>query len=107
MTIDQMTVEKLKARLDRGDDLFLLDVRTPAEWQLCRLEGAALIPLNELPARFGELDRGRETVVYCRSGVRSQHAIAYLKQQGFTRLYNLSDGILAWAERIDPAMPRY
>lgn len=107
MTTGEMTVEELKARLERGDDLFVLDVRNPPEWQICRLEGATLIPLGDLPTRLGELDRERETVVHCKSGMRSQRAIAFLRQQGFTKLHNLKGGILAWAERIDPTMARY
>jgi adenylyltransferase/sulfurtransferase len=107
VTAGEMTVEELKARRDRGEELFILDVRNPPEWQICRLDGATLIPLGDLPARLGELDREREMVVHCKSGVRSQRAIAFLKQQGFTKLHNLKGGILAWAERIDPEMPRY
>jgi adenylyltransferase/sulfurtransferase len=103
----EITVEELKARLDRGDDLFILDVRNHEEYQICRLEGSTLIPLPTLPQRVGELDRNREMVVHCKSGMRSQRAIAYLRTQGFTRMSNLKGGILAWADRIDPAMPKY
>jgi adenylyltransferase/sulfurtransferase len=103
----EITVEELKARLDRGDDLFILDVRNPEEYQICKLEGSTLIPLPTLPQRMGELDRNREMVVHCKSGMRSQRAIAFLRTQGFTRLSNLKGGILAWADRIDPAMPKY
>jgi adenylyltransferase/sulfurtransferase len=103
----EITVEELKARLARGDDLFILDVRNPEEYQICRLEGSTLIPLPTLPQRVGELDRSREMVVHCKSGMRSQRAIAFLRTQGFTRMANLKGGILAWADRIDPAMPKY
>jgi rhodanese-related sulfurtransferase len=105
--MDSLTVEQLKARLDRGEELVLLDVRNVPEWEYCRLPGATLIPLGELARRHGELDPARETVVLCHHGVRSQHAIAFLRQRGFTKLLNLAGGIHAWAERIDPAMPRY
>jgi adenylyltransferase/sulfurtransferase len=101
------TVEELKARLDRGEKVFILDVRNPPEYQICHIPGSVLLPLPELPQRFGELDRGREMVVHCKSGMRSQRAIAFLRQQGFTRLRNLTGGILAWAEQIDPTMPKY
>jgi adenylyltransferase/sulfurtransferase len=105
--ISEITVEELKARLERGDDLFILDVRNPEEFQICRLEGSTLIPLPTLPQRVGELDRSREMVVHCKSGMRSQRAIGFLRTQGFTRLANLKGGILAWADRIDPSMPKY
>jgi adenylyltransferase/sulfurtransferase len=103
----ETTVDELKARLDRGESVFILDVRNPEEYQICRIPGSTLLPLPELPRRFGELDRQREMVVHCKSGMRSQRAIAFLRQQGFTNLSNLKGGILAWADRIDPAMPKY
>jgi adenylyltransferase/sulfurtransferase len=103
----ETTVEELKARLDRGEDVFILDVRNPEEFQICRVPGSTLIPLPALAARFGELDRDREMVVHCKSGMRSQRAIALLREKGFHKLKNLKGGILAWAERIDPTMPRY
>jgi adenylyltransferase/sulfurtransferase len=103
----ETTVEELKARLDRGEDVFILDVRNPEEYQISRIPGGVLIPLPALPQRFGELDRDREMVVHCKSGMRSQKAIQFLRQQGFTRLQNLKGGILAWADRIDPTMMKY
>ena len=104
---DSITVEELKARLDRGDDLFILDVRNPEEIQICRLAGSTVIPLPTLPQRFAELDRNREIIVHCKSGVRSQKAIFFLRQQGFSNLKNLNGGILAWADRIDKSMLKY
>jgi adenylyltransferase/sulfurtransferase len=104
---EEITPEELKARLDRGDRPVILDVRNPPEVDICRLDGSVLIPLPELPERFGELDREKEMVVHCKSGVRSARAIAFLKAQGFRRLKNLKGGILAWAERVEPGMPRY
>jgi adenylyltransferase/sulfurtransferase len=103
----EITVEELKARLDCGERLLVLDVRNPEEIQICRIAGTTVIPLPELPRRFGELDRNQEMVVHCKSGVRSAKAIAFLRQQGFTKLKNLKGGILAWAERIDRTMARY
>jgi len=103
---ETITVEELKARLDRGEEVFLLDVREPQEYALCNL-GGRLIPPGELSIRAGELDPSREIVVYCRTGVRSARAIRELKKRGFTKLRNLTGGIQAWAEKIDPAMPRY
>jgi len=105
-TIKDMTVEELKQRLDKGDDLFVLDVREPHEYQICNL-GGHLIPLNDLPKRVSELDSSREIVVHCKMGGRSAKAVDFLKQSGFTRVHNLAGGITAWAERIDPRVPKY
>ncbi len=101
-----MTPEELKQRLDAGDDLFVLDVRDADEYQICNL-GGHLIPLNDLPKRVGELDPSREVVVHCKLGGRSAKAVDFLKQAGFTRVHNLDGGINAWAERVDPKVPRY
>jgi len=101
-----MTVEELKQRLDRGDNLFVLDVREPHEYQIANL-GGHLIPLNDLPARLGELDRNRETVVHCKMGGRSAKAVDFLRQSGFSQVHNLAGGILAWSDRIDPKVPKY
>ena len=102
-----ITVAELKARWDRGDRPFLLDVREAVEHQLVRLEGDVLIPLGELIARLEELDPDREIVVYCHHGNRSGRATAYLRHNGFPRARNLRGGIEEWAARIDPSMPRY
>lgn len=104
--IADMTPEELKQRLDAGDDLFVLDVRDPHEYQICNL-GGHLIPLNDLPKRIGELDASREIVVHCKLGGRSAKAVEFLKQAGFTNVHNLAGGINAWAERVDPKMPKY
>ena len=101
-----MTPEELKQRLDAGDDLFVLDVRDPHEYQICNL-GGHLIPLNDLPKRVGELDPSREIVVHCKLGGRSAKAVDFLKQAGFTRVHNLAGGINAWSERVDPKVPKY
>lgn len=103
--IAEMTPEELQQRLDGGDNLFVLDVREPAEYQICNL-GGYLIPLKELPQRVGELDPAREIVVHCKMGQRGAQAAAFLQQAGFN-VQNLAGGILAWAERVDPAMPKY
>ncbi len=105
-TIGDMTPEELKQRLDAGDDLFVLDVREPNEYQICNL-GGHLIPLNDLPKRVGELDASREIVVHCKMGGRSAKAVDFLKQAGFTRVHNLDGGINAWSERVDPKVPKY
>ena len=97
----------MKARLDRGDDFDILDVRNPEEWQICHIEGAKLIPVGELPARMHELDLAREIVVHCKSGVRSAKAVAMLREAGFRKTTNVRGGIIEWARTIDPAMPTY
>ena len=104
--ISEMQVEELKRRLDAGDDLFVLDVREPHEYQICNISGH-LIPLGDLPNRVHELDSSREIVAHCRSGVRSAKAVAFLQQAGFKKVHNLAGGILAWADRVDPRMPKY
>src|SRR6202050_1769366 len=101
-----MSVEELKRKLDTKADIFILDVREPHEYQICNL-GGYLIPLGDLPKRVGELDSSREIVAHCKMGGRSAKAIAFLKQAGFTKVYNLTGGITAWAERIDTKMPKY
>lgn len=102
-----ITAEELKQRLDRGEPVFILDVRNPEEFQICRIPGSVLIPLPQLAQRLGELDAGREMVVHCKSGLRSQRAIHLLRQHGYHKLRNLKGGILAWADRVDPTMTKY
>jgi adenylyltransferase/sulfurtransferase len=103
----EITPDELKRRLDRGEAVFILDVRNPPEHQICRIPGSTLLPLSELPQRLGELEPDREMVVHCKGGLRSRKAIEFLRQQGFTKLTNLTGGILAWADKVDPGMPRY
>jgi adenylyltransferase/sulfurtransferase len=98
---------ELKARLDRGDDLVLLDVREPHETEICNLDGSVLIPLGDVPRRLAEIDRTRDLVIYCRSGVRSARAVQFLARQGFDRAVNLNGGILRWIDEVDPTQPKY
>ncbi len=104
--IPQMTVKELKQRIDAGDDLFILDVREPFEHQIGNI-GGKLIPQNDVPRRLGEIDREREIVVHCKSGGRSQRIAEYLHQSGYANVSNLVGGIVAWAEQIDPGVPKY
>ena len=104
--VPEISVEELKKRLDANEDVFVLDVREPHEYKICNINGH-LIPLNDLPKRVQELDPAKEMVVHCRSGVRSAKAVGFLRQAGFTKVSNLAGGILAWADRIDPKMPKY
>ncbi|MCI0404311.1 MAG: molybdopterin-synthase adenylyltransferase MoeB [Acidobacteria bacterium] len=104
--VPEITVEELKQKLDAREDVFILDVREPHEYQICNLNGY-LLPLGDLPKRAHELDSSREIVAHCRSGVRSAKAVDFLRQAGFRKVKNLKGGILAWAEKIDPRMPKY
>jgi len=106
--IPQISVQELKRRLDAGEKLFVLDVREPHEYPIANL-GAPLIPVGELEKRVGELaaQKDSEIVIHCRSGARSQKAALILKNAGFKHVENLAGGILAWADKIDPSMPKY
>jgi molybdopterin/thiamine biosynthesis adenylyltransferase/rhodanese-related sulfurtransferase len=104
--VPEIQVEELKRRLDAGEDIFVLDVREPHEYQICNINGY-LIPLGDLPKRVHELDSSREIVAHCRSGARSAKAVDFLRQAGFKKVQNLAGGILAWADRVDPKMPKY
>ena len=106
-TVGDMTVRELKERTDRGDAPILIDVREPIEAQICSIPGAKLIPLGELPRRMGELDSSAEIVLQCKTGARSARAAAFLREKGFSRVRNLTGGILAWIREIDPSMQRY
>jgi len=103
----EFSVGELKARIDAGRPPVVLDVREPSEAAICRLPGARLIPLGELPRRLAELDPSAEIVVHCKSGGRSTRAVAMLQNKGFTRVSNLTGGILNWINEIDPSLARY
>jgi rhodanese-related sulfurtransferase len=93
---------------DRGrKPPLLLDVREPWEHQTCRIEGSTLVPMNAIPARAQEFDPETETVVICHHGARSQRVAMFLERNGFSKLYNLQGGVNAWADQVDPSMPRY
>src|SRR5919106_1942010 len=102
-----LTPAQLKALLDQGQQIKLVDVREPAEWQINRLPGATLIPLDTLPDHLAELPQTEPVVLYCKSGVRSAEALALLKQSGFSTARHLGGGITAWAKTVDPSVPVY
>jgi len=104
--IPQITVKELKARRDACEDIFLLDVREPYEFQIAEI-GGKLIPQNDVPQRLSEIPRNREIVVHCRSGARSQKIAEFLKQSGYNDVVNVAGGILAWADEIDPTVQKY
>jgi len=105
--VQEVSPEELQAECQAGQAPQLLDVREAWELEISRLPGTLHIPMNEVPERLGELDPARPVTVICRSGARSLHVGHYLEQQGFGRVSNLTGGILAWGERIDPALRPY
>ncbi|CAN5699456.1 molybdopterin-synthase adenylyltransferase MoeB [soil metagenome] len=103
--VPEITVQELKAKMDNGG-INVLDVREPYEYEIANI-GAPLIPLNELPQRYEELDRDEPLAIHCRSGARSANAVKLLQERGFEKVYNVEGGILAWSEEIDPSIPQY
>ncbi len=101
------TVREIKARLDSGEPLTMLDVREPYELAISHLERTMNIPYSQLPARWTEIPRDRPVVVFCHTGVRSANLIEQLRGQGYTNLINMTGGIDAWSREIDPSIPRY
>lgn len=101
------TVTELKQMLDNKEYFQLVDVREENEFEVCNL-GGLLIPMNTVPDNVGKIVKDKPVVVHCRSGKRSANVIGYLEtNHGYTNLYNLEGGILAWADEIDPDMPKY
>ncbi len=106
--LEEITATELKQRLDRGDDVQIIDVREPHEFEIARIPNTKLIPLGQVVNRMNEIDSSRETVLHCKAGVRSAKAIAALKQAGFGgKLVNLKGGITAWSDEVDPSVAKY
>jgi len=106
--LPDLTPEDLHARQQRGEDLQLIDVREPMEYEYCRIEGSQLIPLGELPRHVEDIATDRPVVLICHHGVRSMQALAYLQHRhGLTNLLNLKGGIDAWSRQVDPEVPVY
>jgi rhodanese-related sulfurtransferase len=105
--MQEMTPAEVVARQERGEAPMLLDVREDWELAIARLEPAVHIAMGDIPSRFRELPQDRDVVVLCRSGGRSAQVAQFLQQQGYTRVWNLAGGILAWAETVDPSLPTY
>jgi adenylyltransferase/sulfurtransferase len=106
-TSGEIDAVELKAKLDRGDDFKLIDVREPHEFQICRIPGSTLIPLGELPKHLNELDPSAEYVMHCKMGGRSAKAVELLRQSGFKNVRNMTGGIIAWSDKVDPSVPKY
>lgn len=105
--VPEITVRELAERLRQPNPPLVVDVREPAEWQICRLPGAVLKPMSRILDWLGELDKAAEIVVQCHTGVRSWQVARYLQAQGFQRVYNLRGGIEAWSVEVDPSVPHY
>jgi len=101
-----ITPRQLKDKMDAGEDFFLLDVRNPNEYEICEI-GGTLIPLPEFGQRFVEVPKDKEVIVHCKMGGRSAKAVQFLRDQGYDNVFNVNGGILAWAEQVDPSLPKY
>jgi rhodanese-related sulfurtransferase len=106
VSVPEIQAEELKQRLDRGDSVFLLDVRDEYEYEISNI-GGHLIPLPELPKRYKELNSRQEIVAVCKMGPRGVKAVEFLQRHGFERVVNLSGGIHAWSDRIDKKIRKY
>jgi rhodanese-related sulfurtransferase len=106
MSVPEIQAEELKQRLDKGENLFLLDVRDEYEYEISNI-GGHLIPLPELPKRFKELSAGHEIIAVCKMGPRGVKAVEFLQQHGFKKVSNLSGGIHAWSDRVDRTVRKY
>lgn len=104
--IPEISVHELHDLVSANADVFILDVRNPDEYALCNLKGH-LIPMNELPTRLDELNPDAHIVIHCHAGGRSRRATEFLMGKGFNKVFNLRGGITAWANEIDPSMPKY
>jgi adenylyltransferase/sulfurtransferase len=106
--MEEITATELKRRMDEGEDIQLIDVRQPDEYDFAKIEGAKLIPLGDIMRRMDELDESRETVIHCKMGGRSAKAIEMLQRAGYQgKLKNLRGGITAWSNEVDPKIPKY
>jgi sulfur-carrier protein adenylyltransferase/sulfurtransferase len=104
----EITATELKRRLDNGEDIQIVDVREANEVAVAKLPNSIHIPLAQVLNRMPEIDPSRETVVHCKMGGRSARAIEALKRSGFTGdLLNLTGGITAWSNDVDPSVPKY
>ena len=105
--VREISVEELKARRDRGENPLVIDVREGWELQLASIPDVVHVPMNQVPARLGEFERGAPIIVMCHAGGRSMRVAHFLANQGFTDVANLSGGISAWSEAVDATVPRY
>ncbi len=104
--VPEITVQELKSKLDDGEDINVLDVREPHEYEVANI-GVKLVPLGELPRRLAEFDQNENFAIHCKTGGRSAKAVKLLRDAGFGNVYNVKGGITAWSEEIDPSVPKY
>jgi adenylyltransferase/sulfurtransferase len=107
MTDLEVTPADLRQRLDGGEKLLLIDVREPWEYDICRIEGAKLIPMGTIPANLQSLDTDDDVICYCHRGMRSLDVVVWLRNQGVEGAKSLAGGIERWSLEIDPQVPRY
>lgn len=107
--MEHITAPELAAWINDPDrpTPLLLDVREPGEYDICKIEGSQLIPMNTIPGRFSEFDEDQTVVCICHHGGRSMQVAAFLERQGFTKVVNLTGGVHAWANQVDNTMPTY
>jgi len=105
--VPEITATELKRMVDQRKPFVLIDVREPHEYQICRIPGSKLMPLGDVLRHMHEFSPEDEIVVHCRSGTRSALAVEWLMKAGFRRVHNLKGGVLAWAEQVDPSVPKY
>jgi rhodanese-related sulfurtransferase len=103
----EITPAETKQRLERGENLLLVDVREPWEFEICRIEGAKLIPMGAIPANLQALDTDDQVICYCHRGMRSLDVVVWLRGQGVASARSLAGGIERWSLEIDPQVPRY
>lgn len=105
--VTEIQPSQLAERLQDGEELEIIDVREPYEWQIAHIPGARLVPLDRIAAEIPRLDKRRETILYCKAGVRSMYAAQQLADAGVSEVRNLAGGILRWIDEVDPTMTRY
>jgi len=103
----EITATELKQRLDNGDDIQIVDVREAHEVAVAKIPNTIHIPLGQVLNRMSEIDSNKETVVHCKMGGRSQQAVDLMKQNGFKHALNMTGGITAWSDKVDPTVPKY
>ncbi|HSJ03517.1 MAG: rhodanese-like domain-containing protein, partial [Verrucomicrobium sp.] len=105
--VPAVTVQELHAMQQAGEDFYLLDVREPYEAEIAVIPGATLIPLGQLPDRVDEVPKDKKVVIHCRSGMRSAKALGILQEHGYQDLWNVTGGVLAWSDEVDPSVAKY
>ena len=104
----EITAPEVHRRLKAGEELIVIDVREPEEYQICRIEGATLIPMRQISQQFESLEQSAgPLIVFCHHGVRSLNVVGWLREQGITDCQSIAGGIDAWSREVDPRVPRY